>query len=175
MMRPSTKAPELKIKTTESDQWDLAQQTPDKYTMLVFYRGLHCPVCKTYLQTLNKEFDKFKEQGVTSMIAISGDTEEKAREAKKGWELTNLEIGFGQTTDQMKDWGLFISSSIQDEEPKYFGEPGLFLIDQNKELFYCATNSMPFGRPQFDDLIKALKFIDKENYPSRGQVSYDDV
>ncbi len=175
MMRPNSKAPELKIKTTESDQWNLADQSPEKYTMVVFYRGLHCPVCKSYLQSLNQNFEKFKDQGVTSMIAISGDTEEKAREAKKGWELTNLEIGFEQTTDQMKDWGLFISSGIKESEPKYFGEPGLFLINSKNELFYCATNSMPFGRPQFDDMLSALKFINKENYPSRGQVSYDDV
>jgi len=173
MMRPGTKAPELSIKTTDSETWDLQKTNPDKLSLVVFYRGMHCPVCKDYLQDLNKLVDDYKAQGVSDIIAISGDTKEKAEEVKKMWELTNLNIGYDQNPKSMANWGLFISGSISDKEPKVFAEPGLFLIDKSKDLVYCATNSMPFARPKFNELLDGIKYMNKNDYPPRGKMQYE--
>lgn len=174
-MRPGTKAPTLEVPTLENKNWNLESSKPQKFTMVVFYRGLHCPVCKVYLQDLSKHMNEFKEQGVTDIIAISGDSKEKAMEAKEKWNLTDVNIGHGLNTEAMKNWGLFISKAIKDDEPEYFSEPGLFLIDNDHKLFYCSTSSMPFARPKFKHLLKGLEHINKNNYPRRGTVQYEEI
>src|SRR5260370_16858947 len=47
------------------------------WEMLVVYRGKHCPICKSYLGTLDKLLDQFKAAG-TEVFAVSADTKEKA-------------------------------------------------------------------------------------------------
>ena len=56
------------------------------WQVIVIYRGKHCPICRTYLKTLNALLDQFAEIGV-EVAAISADTAEKAEtEAKEeGW------------------------------------------------------------------------------------------
>jgi len=42
------KAPELVVPRVGGGDWSLTEQNPDKFRMLVFYRGYHCPICKSY-------------------------------------------------------------------------------------------------------------------------------
>ncbi|MFX0541483.1 redoxin domain-containing protein [Roseovarius sp. S4756] len=44
---------------------------------VVVYRGLHCPICKTYLTQLEEIKPEFLDAGV-DVGALSGDPEEKA-------------------------------------------------------------------------------------------------
>ena len=46
-------APDLVVNTLDDGLWKLADQTPENYTMVVFYRGLHCPVCQQYITELD--------------------------------------------------------------------------------------------------------------------------
>lgn len=174
-MRPGTTAPELKIESFSNKEWDLHKVQPDKYTLVVFYRGLHCPICKKHLQALSKNISAFKKEGVSEIIALSGDTKEKAIEAKEKWGLTDLNLGFEQSTKSMSEWGLFISKSIKDSEPHFFGEPGVFLIDKESKIFSSATCSMPFARPQIEDLLSGIKFMNENDYPRRGTISYEEA
>ena len=173
MIRPGKQAPELKVHTVSDEEWDLHSKRPEKFLMIVFYRGFHCPICKKYLQDLSDHADQFFKQGVLDIIAVSGDNEERAYKAKEEWDLSNVEVGFDQSLESMKEWGLFISESIKKNEPKFFGEPGLFILDSDRNIFYSALNSMPFGRPRFDDMIDALEFINENDYPPRGTVAFE--
>ena len=166
---PGEPAPELSVETVAGERFILSERTPPRFTMVVIYRGLHCPVCKTYLSELSGKLDQFAESG-TEVIAISGDVANRAAEAHSEWDLGDLEVGFGFDTSAMADWGLFVSSAIKEEEADRFAEPGLFLIDPDGKLFYAAVNSMPFGRPHFDEMLDALGFIEKNDYPPRGVV-----
>ena len=58
----------------------MEKQDPEKYTLIVFYRGLHCPVCKKQLESLKDKLDEFIDRGV-NVIAISMDTEKRAEES----------------------------------------------------------------------------------------------
>jgi hypothetical protein len=40
-------------------RWQLDAQRPARCTMMVFYRGLHCPICRAYLIELTKLVDDF--------------------------------------------------------------------------------------------------------------------
>jgi len=166
--KPQTRAPELEVDTLGNGGWKLSDRKPDRFTMIVFYRGVHCPVCTTYIGELQKKLGDFSSRGV-DVIAVSGDTRERAERSKSEWGLDNLTVGYDISTDVMRDWGLFVSSGIKDEEPDEFGEPGLFLIKPDGSVFFDAINSMPFGRPKLDDMLDAVDFVTENDYPARGE------
>lgn len=141
--------------------------------MVVFYRGLHCPLCRTYISELDKLLDDFKQRGV-NVVAISSDTEERARTTKDSWGVQNLEIGYGLDLEVAQQWGLYISSSRGKtsagvEEPAMFSEPGVFLVRPDGSLYWASVQTMPFARPHFKEVLSALDFVIKADYPARGE------
>ena len=167
MIKPREKTPEVHINLVNDTEWTLSKQTPNNFTLLIFYRGIHCPVCKTYLETLKTKLETFKELGV-NVIAISSDTEAIAKKTYEEWDIEALPVAYGFPIDKAREWGLFISEGIK-KEPEIFIEPGLFLIKPNQELYCASVQTMPFARPRLDDLIDAIKFIKKNDYPARGE------
>src|SRR5437016_5404484 len=69
--------------------WRLAEEHPSKLALLVFYHGLHCPICRKWLGTLERAVPRFTGHGV-SVIALSCDTRERAERAKSEWKLAQL-------------------------------------------------------------------------------------
>ena len=55
------------------------------------------------------------------------------------------------------------------EEPALFSEPGLFMVTPEQTLYYGSVQTMPFVRPHFSELVGALDFAIKNNYPARGE------
>lgn len=170
MTRPTPKqtAPELKFPLLGGNEWNLAEQTPDNFTLLVFYRGLHCPLCKKYLQQLEQLLPEFTERGA-NVLAVSMDTEKRARLSRIKWEIPNLPLGFELSQASAKEWGLYLSEAVKEGEPAIFSEPGLFLIDANNKIYYSAMNSNPWGRPYLPSFVKAVDYIVKSGYPARGE------
>lgn len=165
---PKKKAPSLVIQRIGGGEWSLADQRPENFLLLVFYRGHHCPICKTYLEKLNSLLGDASKQGINIFVA-SGDTEELARQSQEEWEIDDLDLGYGMTVAQMTEWGLYISAAIKEEEPAVFGEPGLFLIKPDQKIYYVAYNSMPMGRPDLKEVIEFVEFILEKDYPARGE------
>jgi hypothetical protein len=65
--------------------------------------------------------------------------------------------------------GLTRKISIDIEEPQIFSEPGIFLIKPDKTIYYLSVQSMPFVRPNFGEMVQALDYIIKNDYPARGE------
>ncbi|BFP43543.1 peroxiredoxin-like family protein [Flavobacteriaceae bacterium GF1] len=166
---PKHKAPNLKFPLLDGRQWHLNEQNPQSFTLVVFYRGLHCPICKKYLQQLEALLPDFQERGV-NVVAVSMDSEKRARLSRKDWALKDLTMGYKLDLETAKKWGLYISSAVKEGEPDIFSEPGLFLIDANNEVYYAAVNSNPWGRPYLASFVKAVDYIVKSGYPARGEV-----
>jgi len=166
---PGQEAPELSVETIGGQRWTLSERDPERFTMVVFYRGLHCPVCRKYIGELDGLVGDFAERGV-DVIAVSGDDEDQAEQSREGWELENVEIGFGLSEEEMAAWDLFVSSGLLDDEPERFGEPGLFLVDAENVVYYAAVNSMPFGRPSLTEMLDAVDFVIEKDFPARGTV-----
>jgi peroxiredoxin len=137
--------------------------------MIVFYRGLHCPICRTYLRDLDRRPDDFVKSGV-EVAAISTDTKERAEESAKEWGIERLTMAYGLSIDQARLWGLYISASIKEGEPPLFAEPGLYLIRPDLTLYCASIRTMPFARPSFADVLQAVAFVTGKNYPARGEV-----
>jgi len=168
-LAPRQPAPDLEIATLDGGTWSLSAQKPGSFTMVVFYRGLHCPICSNYLAQLNAALPEFRERGVEA-IAISTDGEDRARKAKERWEIADLLLGYGLSLDTARDWGLFVSSSRHEKEPERFNEPGLFLVKPDGTLYFAQVQSGPFTRPPLDQLLKAIDFVGQNDYPARGDL-----
>lgn len=172
-LKPRQPVPALSVPTLDGTTWTLAEQQPQAFTLIVFYRGLHCPVCKMYLRDLDRQVAAFTERGV-GVIALSSDSEERARQAQAEWGLQNVTVGYGLSIDTARAWGLYISTSrgktsLGIEEPALFSEPGLFLVRPDGTLYAAAVQTMPFARPHFAEVLQALDFVLANNYPARGE------
>lgn len=167
-VQPRKPTPDLDLPLVGGGRFVLSAQTPGSFTMLVVYRGLHCPICKGYLADLNRRFEEFSALGVTP-VAISSDNAERATEAKVNWKLDKLPVAYEMSIAQGRQWGLSVSHALSDNEPAEFLEPGLFLVKPDRTLYAASVQTMPFARPSFGDIAGAVKFVTEKNYPARGE------
>ena len=173
MLKPRQTVPPLVVPTLSHGTFDLAQEAPERFTLLCFYRGLHCPICAGYLRELDSKIEAFSERGV-GVLALSTDGEDRARQMAQKVGASRLRFGYELQLAAARDWGLFLSrsrgkTSIGIEEPSLFSEPGVFLICPDRTLYWSSVQSMPFARPNFGELVQALDFVIKNDYPARGE------
>lgn len=173
MLVPRQTAPDLSVDTVAHGRFDLAREAPRRMTLVCFYRGLHCPICANYLKELERLTPAFAERGVGT-IAISSDGEARAREMSQKVGASQLRVGYGLPLGVARAWGLYISASrgttsIGIEEPPLFSEPGVFLMRPDRTVYYLSVQSMPFVRPSFGEMVQALDYIIKNDYPARGE------
>ncbi|MGV8951382.1 MAG: peroxiredoxin-like family protein [Cypionkella sp.] len=171
---PRQRVPSLLLPLTSGGEFDLSRMQAESFHLLVFYRGRHCPVCKTQLGALQAQASAFAERGVT-VTAISCDTKDRAESAVVDWNLPDLRIAYDLTPEQARQWGLFMTAtrgktSLGLDEPALFSEPGLFLISPDLTLFFSSVQTMPFVRPPAEDMLAAIDYIKKNDYPPRGDV-----
>lgn len=177
MLVPRQKTPELDVPTLWHGDFSLADDSAERFTLVVFYRGLHCPICGNYLKELERLSPELNIRGV-SIIAISSDGKDRAEAMAEKVGANNLRFGYGLPLSVAKDWGLSISASrgktsIGIEEPELFSEPGVFLVRPDQTLYYASVQTMPFVRPNFSEMIDALDFIIAKDYPARGEYTGD--
>ncbi|MEO1016956.1 MAG: peroxiredoxin-like family protein [Pseudomonadota bacterium] len=164
---PGQPVPTLKLDLAGGGHYSLADAKPQNFTMVVAYRGHHCPLCKGYLGKLNELVEAFADKGVEP-VAISMNDENLASKAKEEWGLDKVPVAYGMSEDTARDWGLYISNAIRETEPTRFSEPGLYLVRPNGELYFVSVQNTPFTRPALDELLQRLDFIIDKGYPARG-------
>ncbi|CAM4011333.1 peroxiredoxin-like family protein [Deinococcus frigens] len=172
-LMPRQHVPALEVPLVSGGRYTLGQQPGENFDLIVFYRGLHCPVCAKYLLELERLSEQYAARGVR-IIAISSDTEDRARTMAEKVGAKGIEFGYDLDLDTARQWGLFISASrgrtsIGIEEPTLFSEPGVFLVRPDGTLYYGSVQTMPFARPPFDDLLGAVGFALDKTYPARGE------
>lgn len=171
---PRQPVPALNLPLLDGTEWRLDGRYDTKFTMIVFYRGFHCPVCTTYLRELERLLPEFKSRGIDTLVA-SSDTRERAAMARDNWGLPSLSIGYGLPIPLARQWGLYVSSSRGKsssgvEEPAIFSEPGIFVVRPDRTLYWASYSTMPFARPHFNEMLQAFDFVEKHDYPARGEV-----
>ena len=173
MLMPRQKTPDLNVPTLTQETFDLSSESSERGSLVCFYRGLHCPICATYLTELEKRVDDFATRGV-GVIAVSSDNKQRTEQMAEKIHAEKLRFGYDLQLSKAREWGLYISTSrgktsIGIEEPALFSEPGLFLIGPDQSLYYGSVQTMPFVRPHFSELVSALDFVIANNYPARGE------
>src|ERR1700742_3132501 len=107
MLLPRRPVPELRVPTLVHGEFDLAADAPKLFTLISFYRGLHCPVCLKYLRDLESLIPEYERRG-TKVIAVSSDVPERAQEmaSKVG---ARLRFPFSLPLGVAREGGLYIS------------------------------------------------------------------
>jgi peroxiredoxin len=170
---PRYPTPALNLPLIDGGRYVLGANPGANFDLLVFYRGLHCPLCAKYLLELERLMPEFASRGV-SVIAISSDGAERASQMAAKVSASALRFAYGLSLRAARQWGLYISTSrgttsIGIEEPALFSEPGVFMVRPDGTLYYGAVQTMPFARPQFQDLLGAIDFALAKDYPARGE------
>lgn len=173
MLIPRQAVPDLKFETLTHGSFQLSADAAQNFTMVVFYRGLHCPICLKYALELGRLQPDFEQRGV-KVVLVSSDDRERAQAFADKLKAPNLRVGYGLKLADARAWGLYISAgrgatSTGVEEPALFSEPGVFITRPDRTLYYGSVQTMPFARPHFDELLGALDFALAKNYPARGE------
>jgi peroxiredoxin len=172
-LMPRQPVPALFVDSLSGNGLQLNAGQARNFTLLVFYRGYHCPLCRAYLTELNRLADDFAQRGV-DLLVLSSDSQERARKAADEWSLDKLDIGYGLSIEAARQWGLYVSTSrgltsTGVEEPALFSEPGVFLIRPDLTLYWGSVQTMPFARPHFKEMLGAVDFVLDKDYPARGE------
>ena len=137
------------------------------WQLVVVYRGLHCPICKKYLSTLDGLVADFNKAGV-DVVAVSGDPKDKAREMAQEQDLS-LTIGYDMSIAQMRELGLYVSDPRSPQETDQpFAEPGVFVVNGDGNIQILDISNAPFARPDLEGLLNGVKFVRDNDYPIRG-------
>lgn len=173
VLMPRQPVPALDVPLLDGSQYTLGKPPAATFDMVVFYRGLHCPLCAKYLIELERLHSELEQRGVNP-VAISSDDKLRAGEMAAKINASKLRFGYGLSLAVARQWGLTISTargktSIGIEEPPLFSEPGLFLVRPDGTLYWGSTQTMPFARPHFDEILGAIDFVVKSDYPARGE------
>ncbi len=171
---PRIKAPILEVPTAQGGKWSLNNSDALNFTVIIIYRGLHCPICSTYLKDIENNYDSFNKLGV-KLIAISTDKKDRAIKTLSEWNLNRLLIGYDLSKKMALSWGLHLSSgrknpSLTTPEPDLFVEPGFFIVKNDGSLYMSSIQTMPFGRPPVEEIIAGISYAIKNNYPARGEI-----
>jgi peroxiredoxin len=158
---------------TTGGRFVLGAAPGERFDLIVFYRGLHCPICAKYLLELERLAPEFAARGV-QVIAVSSDDADRGKQMAEKVNAGAVKFAYGLSLKSARQWGLYISASrgktsIGIEEPALFSEPGVFIVRPDGALYYGAVQTMPFARPQFQDLLGAIDFAITKDYPARGE------
>lgn len=139
----------------------------ERWTLLVVYRGKHCPRCKKYLNTLNDMRAKWDEAGF-DVVVVSADPAEKAEadRAEFGWEFA---LCHDLSRDQMDSLGVYVTQPLSEAETdRPFAEPGVFVLRPDGSLLLIAISNGPSARPDLAELLDGMIFTKTKDRPPRG-------
>lgn len=171
MLHPRHPAPELEVPVAGGAHFALGANPPETFTILVFYRGRHCPICADYLASVEAGMDDAYALGC-DVVAVSMDTEARADASMEDWGIRRLRLGYEMPEAVARAYGLYISSARPgSDEPERFSEPGLAVVDRKGIVYMAQAQSAPFARPAFADVVKGLKFVLDNDYPARGDLT----
>lgn len=169
-LMPLQGVPALDLPLVGGGRFVLADSKPELFTMIIFYRGYHCPLCRMQLDELKEKLGKLAELGVEPVI-VSMDSEERATKSCEEWELGSIRVAYDLDEATARSFGLYITSAISDKEPEHFSEPGLLLVNPDATLYFASIQTSPFTRPPLEQLMQGMAYAKKHGYPARGTVA----
>ncbi|MEP2531478.1 redoxin domain-containing protein [Shimia sp.] len=165
---PGSILPSLTFPSVNGDEITVGGQK-ENWTLLVVYRGKHCPRCKKYLNILNEMRTDWTEAGF-DIAVVSADSLERAQAdlAEFDW---GFDLGYGLSEDQMATLGVYVTEPLSPEEAEgRFAEPGIFVLRGDSSLIVAAISNGPAARPELAELLDGMIFNKKNDRPHRGTV-----
>lgn len=147
------------------------QQQDNIWTMLIVYRGQHCPVCTKYLNHLQEMHEKFIGIDI-KIVAVSADSVAQLQAKLADDVSVDFPVYAGLTLEHMQQLGLYISQPMSESETDHpFAEPAIFVINADHKVQVLEVANSPFVRPDLDTLLEGLRYTRKNEYPIRGTLS----
>ncbi|GAB5381442.1 MAG: peroxiredoxin-like family protein [Aliiglaciecola sp.] len=145
-----------------------SKRNSDEWTMVVVYRGQHCPLCTNFLNALETMSGSF--MGIkVNIIAVSADSAEQLKKNKENDLVVSFPVFHSLQLDDMRNLGLYISKPRNENETDHpFAEPGLFVLNEKNQIQLVDISNGPVARPNIDQLYQGLKFVRENGYPIRG-------
>jgi peroxiredoxin len=148
-------------------------KTENQYSLVLVYRGAHCPKCLDYLNSVDEHRQRLKKLNV-DLKAVSADSQDQVQQMIKKGLNVNYPILCSLQLEDMKKLGLYLSEPLNDNETDHiFPEPALFLINPDKSLRMIEVANSPFIRPDVELLIDGIEFSLTKDYPARGTYQYE--
>ena len=153
-IKPRQPAPRLEVKQLDGTAWRLQDAKPEKFSMIVVYRGLHCPVCKAYLGELETKLPEFAKRGVKP-IGLSVDP----LKDHEGWskdieETQGTALNFPLIADPDREVSLQYDM-IHPNADATLTVRSVFVIDSDKKVRLTLTYPASTGR-NFDEILRAI-------------------
>ncbi len=167
---PGDTMPAIDARLVGGGRWALAREKPQKLSLLAFYRGIFCPICRVWLGELDRLVPEFERRGV-SVIALTCDKKEGAEKAVAEWGLKNLRVGYRLDVEDARRAGLYISEGrglnlvTNAKEPMLFAEPALLLVRPEGELYAAWIQSTPYARVHIAEVLTAVDKFTAKNLP----------
>jgi peroxiredoxin len=167
---PGDTMPAIDARLVGGGEWELLEEKPGKLSLIAFYRGAFCPICRTWLGDLDRLVPQFEKRGV-SVIALSCDAKPAAEKSVADWGLKKLRVGYKLSIEHARKAGLYISqgrgvnpgSGLK--EPMLFAEPALLLVKPEGELYAAWIQSAPYARAHVAEVLTAVDNFLARNLP----------
>lgn len=168
--------PQVEVKTEDGRLISLVNVEPQavtaRWTLVIVYRGQHCPICLKYLNELEMFTGRFEALNI-DVVAVSADNKAQLEQFKVNGLNTSFPVLLELQVEDMKKLGLYISEPTSDAETDHlFAEPGLFLVNPQGETSMIEIANAPYIRPNIDQFVTGLEYVMENNYPTRGTHNY---
>ena len=67
---PRQPVPRLAVPLVGGAEFDITTEKSEHFVFIVFYRGLHCPICRPYLGDLEAKLPDFTKRGVSVVAGV---------------------------------------------------------------------------------------------------------
>ena len=109
-LTPRQPVPALNIPLVGGGRYVLGATPAPTFDLVVFYRGLHCPICAKYLMELERLMPEFQKRDV-QVVAVSSDNAERGQAMADKIKAEHLRVGYDLSLPSARQWGLYISAS----------------------------------------------------------------
>ncbi len=164
---PDAPVPALRLPLVGGGIFVLNDPKPENFTMVVFYRGYHCPVCKGYLERLGGLMAGYRDAGF-AVVAASMNGRDLAERTVAEWDIGDVPVAHDLSEADARAWGLWISKAFKDSEPDLFCEPGMVWVRPDGRLYMIDISNMPWARPDLEFLLSKVPMAVGNAYPARG-------
>ena len=167
---PGDTMPAIDARLAGGGRWALAREKSEQLSLLAFYRGIFCPICRVWVGELDRLAPEFEKRGV-SVIALSCDKKEGAEKAVADWGLKRLRVGYRLDVEDARRAGLYISEgrginpASGQKESMFFAEPALLLVRPEGELYAAWVQSTPYARVHIAEVLTAVDNFLARNLP----------
>ncbi len=153
-LKPGTSAPDFELLDHEQNKVSLSHFKEKNHVLVLFVRGVWCPVCQMMLRSFIKESERLKNKNV-AVLSIGPDPFEAHYDYVKKLGLT-----FRLLADETQTTAMKYGVHVKEDKSKYeegMPVPSSFLIDKKGIIRYSSTAAETFSPDSIFPVLEGLE------------------